>query len=1065
MVKFRKTSRAFFATAAILLSSIAGTSQVTTFTYNYTGAVQSFTVPSCVSTVSVDARGAAGGNGYTFISSGGLGGRVTAVISVTPGQVLQIFVGGAGGNAGIGTGGTAGYNGGGAGKAWGSSGGGGGGGGASDIRISPYALADRIIVAGGGGGAAYNYSSTNFDRGGPGGGTTGGTGFGGNSQTGSGVGTGGSQSAGGTGGTYPSYCTANSGSLGLGAAGGGTCSNTGGGGGGGYYGGGGGVWAGGGGGSSYAISTSSSVVHTQGSQSGNGQVFLSYAPGLVTTIVSTAGSSTICAGSTVDLSLTSTLSLTGYTWSTGSNSSSISVTPSVGTVYTVAATNGSCVATAAMTIATVPGVPSLTVVNSASGTSNGVCPTKTATLTASGAFTYTWTGLNNVTNGASFTPTVASDYTVVGQNACGTSSAVTSISIHPVPVVGITAQTGSICSGNTTTLVVTGNSISHTITTAISAPQVTNNVGFQPAVTNTYIVTGANNVGCTVTANASVQVVQTPTLAPTSTTLLLCIGKSATLTATGATGGYTWTSGTSTLATTPTLAITPNTTTTYSVTKNSATCFDTKPITIQVNNLTPVFAAANQTLVCASKPTTLSAFGGVAYTWFSSAAPTVSFSASSNPVVSPSVNTTYTVAASDGTCINTAVVSVSTNPNPTINVVTSGTTVCIGSVVTLTAFGGINYTWTSVPATPTVTGTDNIAPSFTAPGAYAFNVTGDNSFNCTSGNVAVIIVNSPPTLSASATKSVICSGNSTTLSITGANSVQWDANANSATTVSTVVNPTSTTVYNVSGTLTATGCSSSTNVVVHIYTPTISILSPTSTCLGSAVTLTGQVNNPSSGAVNSYTWSGPGVPPNSLGQSVVVTPTALTVYTLSAKSTTLGNLVCTEQKTTSLGIYYNPTITVAPSRTFVCRNEPVDLVAFGGQSYTWNNNSFAGTTITVSHNNVGTVAYTVVGTDANGCKNDTIYYLKINGCQGIEEMNANSLNLLVYPNPNSGAFTLVGEQAMSLLLINELGQVVKQLELNAFNEHHVEVADLAKGIYFITSSNGAAVTRQKIIVK
>lgn len=1210
----------FLLTVFTLLSSMVVKSQITTYTYNYTGAVQTITVPQCVGTITITAKGAAGGNGYTYYSNGGPGGQVVAVIPASPGAVMQIYVGGAGGNASSSGGGSAGYNGGGIGKTW-SSGGGGGGGGATDIRISPYGLNDRIVVAGGGGGAAYNYSSTDYDRGGSGGTTTGGNGYGGNSSTGTGIGIGfgGGTSAGGNGGTYTGYCTAASGSFGIGAAGGGTCSNTGGGGGGGWYGGGGGVWAGGGGGSNYAVSTASSVVHTQGAQAGNGTLILSFQPGFyVAPMVSSSGGNTICAGSTVNLFVPSPITFTGYVWNTGATTASITVTPTAGQVYTMTATNSTCTAVSFMTVTTISSVPSLSIVSTATN-AGGVCETKTVTLTASGAVTYTWAGLNNVTNGVPFTPTVTSDYTVSGQNVCGISTATASIIMHPnptlsiapltgslcsgntstisvsgnyvtntittavsapqvtanvsftpavtntyivtgtsaqgctvaanttlqvvqtptlaptsttltlcsgktatlsasgasgyvwmtgsstiattstvavnpttpttytitknnstcfdtqtitintatSPTIGAIALTGSICSGNTTTITVTGNSISNTITTAVTAPQVTNNVGFQPAVTNTYIATGLSSSGCTANATASVLVVQTPTLAPTSSTLLLCLGKSATLTATGATGGYTWTTGTTTLSTTSnTLQITPNTTTTYSVTKNSSTCFDTKPITIQVNSLTPTFASAASTVICASRPTTLSAFGGVAYTWYSSAAPTTSFSSASNPIISPSVNTTYTVAASDGTCINTAVVSVSTMPNPTINVVTSQTNICIGSAVSLTATGGqgVNYTWTSVPATATLTGQDVISPAFPTPGAYAFSATGDNVHSCTTTAVAVIIVNAAPVMSATATKTLICSGGATTLNVTGASTYQWDSNANNANTATTVVNPSATIVYTVTGTLNTTGCSNSTFVTVNIYTPTLSITSPTNTCYGAIFTLTGSVNNPSSGSLNSYTWTVPGAA-NSLGTSVQVTPTVLTVYTLSAKSTTMGNITCVESKTTSLGIFYNPTITVAPTRTFVCKNEPIDLVAHGADTYTWNGGSNSGSLITVMHGNVGTVAYTVVGTDPNGCKNDTVFYLKINGCQGIEEFEQNNGNISIYPNPNNGEFNILADKDLKLKLINELGQVIKEFELNAYNAHKVQIADLAKGIYFITGSNNQAVTRQKIIVK
>src|SRR5690606_10285048 len=107
-----------------------------------------------------------------------------------------------------------------------------------------------------------------------------------------------------------------------------------------------------------------------------------------------------------------------------------------------------------------------------------------------------------------------------------------------------------------------------------------------------------------------------------------------------------------------------------------------------------------------------------------------------------------------------ATVSVNTNPTPTINVVTTSTNLCLGSALSLTATGGsgTNYTWTSIPATSTITGQDVISPSFPNAGAYAFYATGDNSFGCTASNMQVIIVNAAPSLTATATKTLVCSG-------------------------------------------------------------------------------------------------------------------------------------------------------------------------------------------------------------------------------------------------------------------------------------------------------------------
>ncbi|MBL7932063.1 MAG: T9SS type A sorting domain-containing protein [Bacteroidia bacterium] len=772
-------------------------------------------------------------------------------------------------------------------------------------------------------------------------------------------------------------------------------------------------------------------------------------------LCTTGGSSTLTAAGA-----------TSYTWLpvgsfAGSTSTQVSVQPSVTTQYTVQAVSSStCVYNALVTVNVFSVVPTLTVTNTAN--LGGICPNSSVILTANGATTYTWTGGSiPVTNGVAFSPTSTVDYTVTGGNACGTSTAVSSISVHIPPTIGITALTGSICSGNTTTVSVTGNASTFTISSQIAGPSVTNNTGFTPAVTNTYIATGTGVNSCTAAASVSIQVVQTPTLAPTSNTLLLCIGKSATLSATGATG-YTWTSGSSTIATTNTTVVTPNTTTTYSITKNNSTCFDTKAITITVQSLTPVFVSATQTLICASQTTTLSGFGGVAYQWFAPGQSTF-FSTSSSPVVSPSVNTTYTMTASDGTCINTAVVTIATNTNPIISVVASATQVCVGASITLTASGSPNFTWTSAPATTSITGQNTLTATFTASGAIAFNAIGDNAQGCTASAGQVIIINPGPNMNASASKTLICSAGSTTLSASGADLYQWDNNANNAITPSVVVSPTQSTTYLVTGTLNSTGCTASKTVQVGIYIPTLTVSQPTNVCQGGQVALSGQVNNPASGSSNSYTWTGAGLSGNA-GSAVVVSPSAPTIYTLSAKSITLGSLTCIKTETTSVGIFANPNITVTPSRTFVCRGEPVNLVASGGVSYTWNNNSMSGPTVTVTHSTISTFSYVVVGTDTNGCKNDTIFYLKVNGCQGIEEYQ-NTTTINIYPNPNNGEFNIKSEKDLTIQLFNDLGQVIRTYQLNAENNYLIQVSDLAKGIYFIADDKNRPLNKQKIIIQ
>jgi hypothetical protein len=227
-------------------------------TYSTVG-TDTFTVPPGVTSVTFVAFGAQGGNFAPF-RFGGLGGSGTSAVSVSSGQILQVNVGGVGGNdnSAVPNGG---FNGGGSGGA--ATVPGAGGGGASDVRTSPFALADRVVVGGGGGGVGPT-------DGGAGGGTTGGSGS--NAEDGKG----GTQSDPGAGGAT----NGNPGGFGFGGAGGdatGRTSGGGAGGGGGYYGGGGGSgFSGGftgvgGGGSGFGTTLGSGV------RSGNGQVTATYA--------------------------------------------------------------------------------------------------------------------------------------------------------------------------------------------------------------------------------------------------------------------------------------------------------------------------------------------------------------------------------------------------------------------------------------------------------------------------------------------------------------------------------------------------------------------------------------------------------------------------------------------------------------------------------------------------------------------------------------------------------------------------------------------------------------------
>ena len=186
-----------------------------------------WTVPA-VDSIHIILRGARGSG-----ANAGNGAIIEGDLAVTPGEILLLYVGG------MGTGTSGGFNGGGiGGTANNDSNAGGGGGGATDVRVAPYGLEDRLLVAAGGGGQGGGNTDGNGGFGGCEAGEDGESPFG----TGGG---GGSLTEGGIAGT-PWIGSGNpgiAGEFGLGGAGGiDPCYNVGpgGGGGGGYYGGGGG---------------------------------------------------------------------------------------------------------------------------------------------------------------------------------------------------------------------------------------------------------------------------------------------------------------------------------------------------------------------------------------------------------------------------------------------------------------------------------------------------------------------------------------------------------------------------------------------------------------------------------------------------------------------------------------------------------------------------------------------------------------------------------------------------------------------------------------------------------
>ena len=530
-------------------------------------------------------------------------------------------------------------------------------------------------------------------------------------------------------------------------------------GGGGYSGGGGdGGTNGGGGGGSFNSGTNQ--VNVSGFNSGHGRVIITRLCNI--TLGTNTGLNILCSGSALTLT---TDAISSYTWSTGSNAASILVSPNVTTSYTLTAMSpSSCITSAVITITVSSGAPTLTITNP----SPSVCLGNTATLTAAGALTYTWTG--GITNGVSFSPLSTQVYTVSGQNGCGITTRTAAITIAPLPVIGIASPT-LVCAGNTATLSGGGA----TTYTWQPGNVVGASVLVSPQANTIYTVTGGTGA-CIGIYTVSMSTNPNPTITATaSQSINVCVGTSVTLTATGALG-YTWQPGGLTGAS---IVVTPTSPIAYVVTgTNNFNCSSNTSQVVITSQSPTVTAFTSNSLICLGGSATLAASGANSYVWNTGALTAVT-------VVNPIISTVYSVVGTNTTsgCSNTQTLSVSVFV-ATLSV-SAPTAVCLGASVTLNASGATSYTWSNGSNSNSIF----VGPVVTT--NYLVNgISNIGNMSCASSGSTTVTVNPIPVVAAVCTRTNICRNEFATITATGASTYLW---SNSST--NTVLSVKITSVY------------------------------------------------------------------------------------------------------------------------------------------------------------------------------------------------------------------------------------------------------------------------------
>ncbi|MBI4931606.1 MAG: gliding motility-associated C-terminal domain-containing protein [Bacteroidetes bacterium] len=413
-----------------------------------------------------------------------------------------------------------------------------------------------------------------------------------------------------------------------------------------------------------------------------------------------------------------------------------------------------------------------------------------------------------------------------------------------------------------------------------------------------------------------------------------------------------------------------------------------------VKDVSPILVNGNTT-ICSGNSTTLTASGGNNYNWLPSGQTTSSI------VVTPSVNTTYTLTGTNANgCLADTNISVSVNSFSTV-IINNDSVICFGSNATLIANGGSSYSWNTGATTTSII----VNPTATV----SYTVIASNANGCTAVSVATTTVNPLPTPIITGNTS-LCTGDATTLIVNGGTAYSWNTGSTSN---SIYVNPTSATTYSLIA-VNSNGCSATASVVVTINSPPVAVANSASICSGDNAIL-----NASGGG--NYLWS-TGATSNSVSVSAAGNYSVV-VSIGSCADTAYATLTVNPKPTASAGVDVS-----------IALGQSTALSASGGGNYSWTPSTDL--SCNACPNPVATSSvttdYCVYVTNANGCSDSACVRVYVEIICG---------NVFI---PN--AFSPNGDGENDILYVR--GNCIKEMHIviyNRWGEKVFESTDITKG--------------------
>lgn len=184
------------------------------------------------------------------------------------------------------------------------------------------------------------------------------------------------------------------------------------------------------------------------------------------------------------------------------------------------------------------------------------------------------------------------------------------------------------------------------------------------------------------------------------------------------------------------------------------------------------------------------------------------------------------------------------------------------------------------------------------------------------------------------------------------------------------------------------------------------------------------------------------------------------MLTGNASFTVIGTSgTCADTAYYTVSVNALPSVSLTTSSKTVCAGQSATLTGSGALNYVWSTTEINPSIVV---NPTVSTTYTVTGTDINGCSNTVILLQSVSECVGIENQGTTVVNLAIYPNPNTGKFTVETPQQVDVQVFDMVGKRILEQRLDA-GKTELDLEAFSKGIYLLKVLNGHHSENHRII--